>query len=75
MEGIYGLESDVLKNYFDGSIGKDATFALVNLGRPKTTGSIELASDNPYDQPLINPNYYAEPEDMTAMIKGKYLHA
>ncbi|HRO13364.1 GMC oxidoreductase, partial [Amaricoccus sp.] len=38
--------------------------------RPLSRGSIRLASARPEDQPLIDPNYLAEPEDLRLSIGG-----
>jgi choline dehydrogenase-like flavoprotein len=42
----------------------------VCLLRPKSRGSLKLASNNPLDAPLINPNFLGERDDMDRMIKG-----
>lgn len=38
--------------------------------RPKSRGSVMLASNNPNDAPLIDPNYWAEPEDREASLNA-----
>lgn len=38
--------------------------------RPKSRGSIRLRSADPADPPLIDPNYWAEPSDMRASLRG-----
>lgn len=40
------------------------------VARPKSRGSVRLASANPADQPLVDPNYLADPEDMRLSIGG-----
>jgi choline dehydrogenase-like flavoprotein len=40
------------------------------LLRPKSRGSLKLASNNPLDAPLIDPNFLGERDDMDRMIKG-----
>ena len=42
----------------------------INLERPRSTGTIRLASDNPQDQPLIDPNHLADPNDLDALCRG-----
>jgi choline dehydrogenase-like flavoprotein len=38
--------------------------------RPRSRGSVRLASADPAAAPLIDPNYWSEPEDRDAAIKG-----
>ncbi|MEM8631945.1 MAG: GMC family oxidoreductase N-terminal domain-containing protein [Pseudomonadota bacterium] len=38
--------------------------------RPKSRGSVALASDDPKDAPLIDPNYWSDPQDREAALDG-----
>ena len=38
--------------------------------RPKSRGSVKLASADPSAEPLIDPNYWSEPEDKEASLNG-----
>jgi choline dehydrogenase len=40
------------------------------VARPRSRGSIRLASADPGEQPLIDPNYFADPEDLRLSIGG-----
>ncbi len=42
----------------------------VCLLRPKARGSVKLASADPFDAPLIDPNFLGEPEDVETMVRG-----
>ncbi len=42
----------------------------VCLLRPKSRGSLQLASNNPLDAPLIDPNFLCERDDMDRLITG-----
>ena len=42
----------------------------VCLLRPKSVGTVKIASTNPDDDPLIDPNYLSDDEDMEVMKKG-----
>ena len=37
--------------------------------RPKSRGSVTLASSNPLDPPIIDPNYLSDPDDLRVMIE------
>lgn len=52
--------------------GKErAAFSIVCVVlRPKSRGSIKLASANPATAPVIQPNYYSNREDLALMIAG-----
>lgn len=43
---------------------------VVILGKPKSRGSVRLASARASDHPLVDPAYFADPEDMDTMIAG-----
>ncbi len=47
--------------------GHGFSLHVCNL-RPCSRGTVTLASANPMDAPLIDPNYLAEPEDMEQML-------
>ena len=38
--------------------------------RPKSRGTVTLASADPDDAPLIDPNYWSEPEDLEGSLRG-----
>lgn len=40
------------------------------LLKPKSKGTVEPASSNIWDGPLINPNYFSDPHDMRMLIKA-----
>lgn len=42
----------------------------VCLLRPKSRGTVKLASSKPFDAPLINPNFLGDPEDAARLVKG-----
>jgi choline dehydrogenase len=43
---------------------------LIQLLRPKSAGSVRLASNKPEDKPVIDPNFFADPYDMKTLIAG-----
>ncbi|WP_090193754.1 GMC family oxidoreductase [Pseudomonas pohangensis] len=42
----------------------------VDVLRPKSTGSVTLASSNPRAAPVIDPNFFDQREDLDLLIKG-----
>lgn len=40
------------------------------LMQPKSRGQLLLASADPHDAPVINPNYFSDPSDIERFIKG-----
>ena len=42
----------------------------INLERPRSIGELRLASTNPRDQPLIDPRYLSNAEDLDELIRG-----
>lgn len=48
-------------------LGHGFSLHVCNL-RPRSRGTITLASANPLDAPLIDPNYLADPDDMAQML-------
>ncbi len=53
-----------------GSIQRHGITLTAYINRPKSCGSIRLASADPLDQPLIDFNYLAEPDDMSCAVAG-----
>ena len=42
----------------------------INLERPRSLGSVRLASAKPQDHPLIDPNYFSDPQDLDELLRG-----
>lgn len=43
---------------------------LIQLLRPRSHGSVRLASNDPAAKPVIDPNFFADPYDMKTLIAG-----
>jgi choline dehydrogenase-like flavoprotein len=53
-----------------GPLASPAYVLVPCLMRPRSRGSVRLASDNPRAAALIDPNYLAEPEDLSMLAQG-----
>ncbi len=42
----------------------------INLERPKSLGTVSLASTNPLDHPRIDPRFFSHTDDLNAMVAG-----
>ncbi len=59
------LELDLVERLFDGINGSRSGFMLIpTLLHQGTPGNIRLQSHDPFEYPLINPNYLVHPDDV-----------
>lgn len=54
----------------EGIADKSGYSVPVILTIPKSKGNVLLASGDPHDKPLIDPNYFGDEDDMRRFIKG-----
>lgn len=83
-DGAYmGPDFEIILQYVHSADGSESEFAQVDdvsarsgysfpvvLMKPKSTGNVLLASNDPHDKPIINPNYFDDPDDMRRFIEG-----
>lgn len=64
--------TDGKRKEFQSTIDRNLrTFIILPiLLHPKSKGSIRLQSDDPFDSPLIDPNYLDHPDDVKTMLRG-----
>ncbi|XP_068967619.1 glucose dehydrogenase [FAD, quinone]-like [Bombus flavifrons] len=71
---IFREDRGLSREFYDAVYGKldgrGSWSAFPALLRPKSRGVIKLRSNNPFDHPLIYPNYLKEPEDMATLVEG-----
>ncbi|XP_014475855.1 PREDICTED: uncharacterized protein LOC106745092 [Dinoponera quadriceps] len=67
---VHGLTKQFYDNVYGPINNKDTWSVIPMLLRPKSRGVIKLRSKNPFDHPLIYPNYFKEPEDMATLVEG-----
>lgn len=70
---ILKIRQDILEKLFRESVRdeKDGFAITMTLGRPKSTGSITLASKDPSEHPIIDPKYLSHPDDISRYVEGK----
>jgi choline dehydrogenase len=64
---IVYLDRDTL-SFVEDTYGFTVTTVVV---KPKSRGTVRLASANPADMPLVSPNLLRDPDDMQEMIDGQ----
>jgi choline dehydrogenase len=78
-----GPDFEVILEYVHTANGSEKEFAgvdnitersgyclVVIIMKPESRGNVLLASADPHDKPLIDPNYFSNPEDIKRFIKG-----
>lgn len=66
-----GFNEQFVKDYgYGGDVDKHMFLFAIFLLHPYSTGSISLQSADPFDDPLIDPNYYDDERDVKMMIDG-----
>ncbi|KAF7271748.1 hypothetical protein GWI33_015426 [Rhynchophorus ferrugineus] len=66
----HGLTDGFYEETFKPLETRHAYSLLPIILRPQTRGWIKLRSNNPLDQPEINPNYFAEPSDLKILTEA-----
>ncbi|KZS09801.1 Glucose dehydrogenase [Daphnia magna] len=63
-------EDDIWEKYYNPLMDKDMWQVIPMLLRPESTGTIRLASSDPYTAPLIDPKYFSKIQDLNVLIEG-----
>ncbi|KAL3868337.1 hypothetical protein ACJMK2_041154 [Sinanodonta woodiana] len=61
---------DNIKNEKRAKLDEGGFFGFVGLLHPKSRGTIRLRSRDPFDPPIIDPNYLSEEDDVKTFIRG-----
>jgi len=65
-----GLKENVHDALYGGFTGRDGLCLLLALQQLESVGEVKLASTNPFDMPLINPNYLKSEKDVDHLLDG-----
>lgn len=66
----FGIRDDIYEKMW-GPLGTDDTFMVFPIVmRPKSRGRLKLRTTNPFDHPVILPNYFSDPYDIDISIRG-----
>ncbi|XP_042876621.1 glucose dehydrogenase [FAD, quinone]-like [Penaeus japonicus] len=67
---LVGYRRKLFNQYFGHLFGRDAFMIGPMLTRPKSRGTVTLASRDPRRAPLIDPNFLSHPDDIKTFIRG-----
>ena len=70
---VANVDPDVFDKLSTKHFGESGGLVLPTIIHPKSRGSVRLASRNPRDYPIIDPNYFSHEDDITYMIEGAKL--
>ncbi|KAB7494454.1 Glucose dehydrogenase [FAD, quinone] [Armadillidium nasatum] len=59
-----------MEEYYSDLFYNDSAAMVPTLLRPKSRGSITVRSTDPFDQPNIDPNILADPEDLEFFVRA-----
>ncbi|GIX69232.1 glucose dehydrogenase [Caerostris darwini] len=69
-ETTLGIKPEIFQKVFGSYEDIPILMCAVHPLQPKSRGTIRLKSNNPYDPPLIDPNYLEDPRDVKDMVTG-----
>ncbi|CAL4094385.1 unnamed protein product, partial [Meganyctiphanes norvegica] len=70
LQKVIGFNKEFFDGHFRDIRGREGFQIGPMLTRPQSRGSITLKSSNPWDKPLIDPNYLSHPDDVRLFVKG-----
>ena len=62
----------MFKEFNDGQQNKHGFLLLPKLLHPKSVGTIRLKSQNPFEYPLIDPEYLEDDQDVEVLLDGNF---
>ena len=70
MRSLFGVTDEFYQKVFKEYEGTDAFSIVPILLHPKSRGRVMLRSSNPFQGPILEPNYFHEQDDLDTMIRG-----
>ncbi|XP_034936856.1 glucose dehydrogenase [FAD, quinone]-like [Chelonus insularis] len=66
----YGISDKVYNQVFKPLENRDAWSVWPIVQHPRSRGRITLKSKNPYDNPILQPNFFTHPADVEIILEG-----
>ncbi|XP_067676460.1 choline dehydrogenase, mitochondrial-like [Haliotis asinina] len=66
---LFNIDQKIV-DHFNWTSAQEAFTISPTLLRPKSFGTIRLRSTNPFEYPVIDPNYLSHPDDVKTLIRG-----
>ncbi|XP_021194401.3 ecdysone oxidase [Helicoverpa armigera] len=70
LKTMYRFKDEVADPIIEQNKKQAVYMHIFNLLHPESRGNITLNSDNPRDDPIINPNYFYDPRDLESAATG-----
>ncbi|XP_071113297.1 alcohol dehydrogenase [acceptor]-like [Haliotis cracherodii] len=66
---LFNIDQKIVA-HFNWTSADDGFTIFPTLLRPKSMGTIRLRSTNPFEHPIIEPNYLSHPDDAKTLVRG-----
>lgn len=67
---VLGLTDEVYNTVYEPIANRDVFTLMPLLLRPRSRGWVRLQSNSPFVAPLINANYFDDPQDIRVLVEG-----
>ncbi|XP_031630820.1 glucose dehydrogenase [FAD, quinone]-like [Contarinia nasturtii] len=67
---VLGIKESLYQSVYAPIANKDAWTIMPLLLRPRSRGWVRLRSKNPFDYPLMDPNYFGDRFDIDTLVEG-----
>ena len=69
-KNVFNLDDEVAEEYLTSEPNEDGFTTLISTTHPKSVGNIKLRSTDPFDYPIIDPQYLTDKRDIDDFIAG-----